>query len=247
MDQNRLKCESCQTLYQTESARHHPIKHELFSRCRDQSYDKTIFDPTWEHPFTCIVSGPTGCGKTEWVKRFIHHLQDLVRPSPTQVVWSYAEWQPAYHSLPDSVTLVQGLPDIPMYSKEPQLVVIDDQMDHDDNRISNLFTKGSHHRNISVIYIVQNLFDKNKQHRTISLNAHYLVVFKNPRDGSQIVHLAKQMYPGKTRYVQHAFELATRQAHGYLVIDLKQSTPEIMRLRSKIFPDEIEHVYVESN
>ena len=30
-----------------------------------------------------------------------------------------------------------------------------------------LFTKGSHHRNLSVIYIVQNLFDQHKEHRTI--------------------------------------------------------------------------------
>ena len=227
MEQNRIKCESCQTLYQIESSQHHPIKHELLPPCRDQAHDKTIFDPTWKHPFTCVVAGPTGCGKTEWVKRFIQHLQELVLPTPTHVIWSYAEWQPAYHSLPNFVSLVQGLPDIPMYSEEPQLVVIDDQMDHDDNRISNLFTKGSHHRNISVIYIVQNLFDKNKQHRTISLNAHYLVVFKNPRDGSQIIHLAKQMYPGKTRYVQHAFELATQKPHGYLLIDLNNPLPKL--------------------
>ena len=218
----------------------HPIKDK-------QSLSKNEMDPIWEHPFTCIVAGPTGCGKTEWVKRFIQHIQDLVRPSPTQIVWSYAEWQPTYRSLPNYVSVVQGLPDIPNYNKEPQLIVIDDQMDHNDRRITNLFTKGSHHRNISVMYIVQNLFDKNKEHRTISLNAHYLVVFKNPRDGSQIVHLAKQMYPGKTRYVQHAFELSTQRPHGYLLIDLKQSTPEGMRLRSKIFPGEIQEVYVEDN
>ena len=59
-----------------------------------------------------------------------------------------------------------------------------------------------------VIYIMQNLFDQHKEHRTISLNAHYLVIFKNPRDGSQIVHLAKQMYPGKNHYVRQAFALA---------------------------------------
>jgi hypothetical protein len=41
-----------------------------------------------------------------------------------------------------------------------------------------------HHRNISVMYIVQNLFHRGKHHRTIGLNAHYMVVFKNPRDVS---------------------------------------------------------------
>ena len=140
---------------------------------------------------------------------------------------------------------MQGLPNLPLYSAEPLLLVIDDQMHGVDQRISSLFTKGSHHRNLSVIYIVQNLFDQHKEHRTISLNAHYLVIFKNPRDGSQIVHLSKQMYPGKTHYVRQAFALATRQAHGYLVVDLKQNTPEGMRLRSHIFPGDRQEVYME--
>ena len=55
----------------------------------------------------------------------------------------------------------------------------------------NLFTKGSHHSNLSVLHLVQNVFDKNKHTRTISLNAHYLVIFKNPRDASQVTHSAR--------------------------------------------------------
>ena len=202
-------------------------------------------DPRWQHPFTCIVAGPTQSGKTEFVKRFIKNLEDMVTPLPTRIVWSYGEWQPAYQTLLDKVDFVQGLPDFPLYSKEPLLVVIDDQMHGVDRRITSLFTKGSHHRNLSIVYIVQNLFDQHKEHRTISLNSHYLVIFKNPRDGSQIVHLAKQMYPGKTHYLRQAFALATRQPHGYLLIDLKQATPEGMRLRSHIFPGESQEVYVE--
>ena len=202
-------------------------------------------DPRWQHPFTCIVAGPTQSGKTEFVKHFIENLEDMVTPLPTRIVWSYGEWQPAYQTLLDKVDFVQGLPDLPLYSKEPLLVVIDDQMHGVDHRITSLFTKGSHHRNLSIIYIVQNLFDQHKEHRTISLNSHYLVIFKNPRDGSQIVHLAKQMYPGKTHYLRRAFALATGQPHGYLLIDLKQATPEGMRLRSHIFPGESQEVYVE--
>ena len=202
-------------------------------------------DVRWTHPFTCVVAGPTQSGKTEFVKRFIRHVEDIVTPVPTKIIWSYGEWQPTYQSLLDKVDFVQGLPDLPHYSQEPLLVVIDDQMHGVGQRISSLFTKGSHHRNLSVIYIVQNLFDQHKEHRTISLNAHYLVIFKNPRDGSQIVHLAKQMYPGKTQYVRQAFALATRKPHGYLVVDLKQTTPEGMRLRSHIFPSDQQEVYVE--
>ena len=39
-----------------------------------------------------------------------------------------------------------------------------------DKRIADLFTKGSHHRNLSIIYIVQNIFHQGKEIRNISLN-----------------------------------------------------------------------------
>ena len=82
------------------------------------------------------------------------------------------------------------------------LIVFDDQMIEasKDKRIVNLFTRGSHHRNLSAIYIVQNLIHQGKGSRSISLNSHYLVLFKNPRDKLQILTLAKQMYPGQTDF-----------------------------------------------
>ena len=53
------------------------------------------------------------------------------------------------------------------------LIVVEDQMIEagKDNRIVDLFTKGSHHRNLSVIYTVQNLFHQGKGNRSISLNS----------------------------------------------------------------------------
>ena len=82
-------------------------------------------------------------------------------------------------------------------NKRNNLIVIDDQMIEagNDNRIVNLFTRESHHRNLSVIYIVQNLFHQGKGNRSISLNSHYLVLFKNLRDKLQVLTLAKQI-PG---------------------------------------------------
>ena len=43
------------------------------------------------------------------------------------------------------------------------IVVIDDLMAETDERVTNLFTKKSHHCNTSVMYLVQNLFPKNKE------------------------------------------------------------------------------------
>ena len=69
-----------------------------------------------------------------------------------------------------------------------------------------------------MLYLVQNLFPKNKESRTISLNSHYMVVFKNPRDASQMSHLARQMYPGRVKFVQEAFKDATSVPYGYLLV-----------------------------
>ena len=79
------------------------------------------------------------------------------------------------------------------------LIVFDDQTidASKDKRIVNLVTRGSHHRNLRVIYIVQNLFHQGKGSRSISLNSHYLVLFKNPRDKLQILTLQSKCIAGR--------------------------------------------------
>ena len=107
-----------------------------------------------------------------------------------------------------------------------------------DKRIVNLFTRGSHHRNLSVIYIVQNLFHQGKGSRSISLNSHYLVLFKNPRDKLQILTLAKQMYPAQTVFVLNQYVEAVKTPFDSLLIDLKTATQDNCRLRTNVLPSE---------
>ena len=115
------------------------------------------------------------------------------------------------------------------------MIVLDDLMSTvaKDPRITDLFTEGSHHRNLSVVVLNQNLyFSKDPTQRR---NCHYLVLFNNPVDKQSIMTLARQMYPGKTQYFLEKFENATKQPYGYLLIDLKTTTPEELRLRDDIF------------
>ena len=93
-----------------------------------------------------------------------------------------------------------------------------------------------------MLYLLQNLFPKTKDSRTINLNSQYMVVFKNPRDASQMSHLARQR---RTKFVQEAIKDATSVPYGYLLAGLKQDTPEDMRLRTTIFPDDgVQYVYL---
>ena len=120
------------------------------------------------------------------------------------------------------------------------LIVIDDQMIEagKDNRIVTLLTKGSHHRNLSVIYIVQNLYQQGKGNRTITLNSHYLALFENSRDKLRILTLAKQKYPSETAWFIKEYEKTVPRQFGYLFVDLKPTTPNRCRLRTNVLHGE---------
>lgn len=198
------------------------------------------------HPSTVLVSGPTGSGKTRFVIRLIN--EGMFEPMPQRIVIVYGEWQSAYDSFTRTVEFKRELEDSFYDSLSPRvtnLVVLDDQMSRvgDSRVLSRLFTEGSHHRNLSVMYIVQNLFDRGRAHRTVSLNAQYIVLFKNPRDKSQIDSLARQVFPNRTRFLSAAFNDATRNPYGYLFLDLRPETEEDIRVRTNIFSNEITTVY----
>jgi hypothetical protein len=74
----------------------------------------------------------------------------------------------------------------------------------------NLFTKGSHHRNISVILITQNLFHQANYCRAISLNAKYMVLLKNVMDNQQFMCLARQVLPGGPNQLYKTYLKATK-------------------------------------
>ena len=188
----------------------------------------------FQHPFTCLCAGPTGSGKTSLVKRIIE--QQAIEPTPQHILWLYAQDQPLYQSM-KGVTFYQGIPDNiedRFNPKKPNLLIIDDLMTecHSDERMTRLFSVGSHHKNLSIIFIVHNLFHQGREMRNISLNTHYIILFKNPRDNQQIATLARQMYPGQWQFLVEAFQDATLRPHGYLIIDLKPTTQDLLRVRT---------------
>ena len=200
-----------------------------------------------QHPFTCIIAGPTCSGKTFLVRSLIN--EDCIQPSPKEIIWLYAEDQPLHKTLQKTVKFHKGIPENSegiINGKSPTLIVIDDLMTelHSDQRLTRIFTVGSHHRNLTVIFIVQNLSHQGKEMRNLSLNSHYLVLFKNPRDRHQISVLARQMYPGNTKFLLEAYNDATKQAFGYLLLDLKPSTEDDLRVRTGILSRDPPVVYI---
>ncbi len=202
------------------------------------------------HPSTILISGPTGCGKTKFVQRVISQKFFTVRHN--KIYWIYSEWQPAYDQIANTNLNIEFHKDFTedMYDSlspsDNNLVILDDQMSRvgDSKILEKLFTEGSHHRSLSIIYIVQNLFDQGKSHRTTSLNTQYMILFKNPRDASQVKTLSHQMFPKDSKFLVAAFEYATRSTYGYLLLDNRPETPPEFRVRTQIFPGEEVHVYL---
>lgn len=141
------------------------------------------------------------------------------------------------------IEFTQGIPediDEPNYldASQRNLFLLDDRMaqSRKDKRITDLFTRGSHHRNLSVIYIVQNIFHQGKEIRNISLNSHYVVLFKSPRDKQKISILARQVNPGKVQEFMRRYDKATSWPYEYLMLDLKPTTDDGQRLKTNILP-----------
>ena len=169
------------------------------------------------HPFSMLAAGPRGAGKSEFVKQLLSLKRFIMMNPPERIVWFYEKYQPdLFCSLAQeipSTEFCKGLPtriEVTFDRSKRNICIIDDLMQSASGNqlVENLFTNGRH-LNLSVFFFSQNLFYKGKKCRTISLNSTYIVVFKNPRDQSQIRHLARQMFPSKPKFLQAAFGRTT--------------------------------------
>jgi hypothetical protein len=141
-----------------------------------------------------------------------------IQPLIQRIVWCYRQWQPAFEQMSrtlPNVEFVRGTPDDLERDSyfDPSvnnIIVLDDLMivAKNDNRVADLFTKGSHHRSLSTIYVVQNLFAQGKASRDMALNCQYLVLFNSPVDRHQISLFARRIYPGNTDKLLKRYEEA---------------------------------------
>ncbi len=200
------------------------------------------FDSSFKWGFTCMVCGPTWSGKSSFVRKLIESA-GFINPEPERIIWCFGSFQESFREL-KGVELHEGLPDMSILDGRRTLIIVDDLMSETDARVTKFFTKGAHHNNASIVYITQNIFSRNKENRDISLNTQYLVLFKSPRDLSQVLCLGRQIFPDKIKYFKESYVDATNVPYGYLLIDLRTTTPDELRLRTNIFPGEDTFAYL---
>jgi hypothetical protein len=219
-----------------------------------------LIEKTRTHsPFTAIVSGPTGSGKTQFSKRWLCNFQHVIEfkddegvkaapPAVLKVLWCYGIWQKGYEKpYPPRVscTYFDGLPSLEeILEDKPHILVIDDLMSQviGDVTLSDLFTKVSHHNNLSVLFLTQNLFPEGKYSRTINRNTQHFFLMRNPRDTRQVMNLASQMFAGDTDFFMACYRDAMLERFNYLAIDCSPECDDDFRIRNRLTREEVAHL-----
>lgn len=200
----------------------------------------------FRHPFSAIVVGPTGTGKSNLVRCLLAQYKTVTNivASEIKVMWAY--------SVPESLRPIEspnvrldfhhGLPtEATLRQKRPNILVLDDLQFEvgDDQKAASIFTKLRHHLDMSVFYVVHNFFLKSKTTRTIALNLQYGIFIKNPRDITQVKHFATQIGFSNFRHFLSAYKQATCNNWSDFVVDLTPDTPHNLRLRARLTKEEL--------
>ena len=205
-------------------------------------------DMRFKNPTSFILAGPSQSGKTTFALNLLRQIDELfVTPECQQnIIYYYKEWQDTLANVQQENLVqqwVNALPTVDDFKERTLLhketggsiVIIDDFAQNLNADIVTIFSVLCHHYNATVILLTQNIFSKNPVFREISLNATYILLFKNPRDLSQISHYARQFNPGNSKFIIAAFRECTKLPHSYMLFDHHQSTDENLRIRSNIF------------
>lgn len=173
-------------------------------------------------PFNAIVVGSSQSGKSTWVVELLKHTGLFDQPI-NQVLWYHGIESTNLPSGPHIKTIA-GLPEISTLKhlstqdRGHRVVVIDDLLTEaiaNKDLIAQLWTRMSHHCNMSFLLLSQSLFEIP---RLIRNNSHYMILFKALADRLNVVNLGKQIFPGQLQYFLTSFNDATERSFGYIVI-----------------------------
>lgn len=207
------------------------------------------FDVRLKTPFRAIIAGPSECGKTTFVFNILRDQYNTIDVPTQNVIYFYNHWQPGFTHMQRENQVaewVNAMPTVELLKEkteaykdaEGSIVVIDDFMQQINGDIQDLFTVLCHSLRISVFLLTQNVFPPNKSFRTISLNSNYIVMFKNPRDSSQITRFAGQVSPGNSKWVVDAYRDATKRGYSYIMFNMHQTTDNRVKVLSNFLRHE---------
>ena len=190
-----------------------------------------------------FVCGPSHCGKTVFIAKLLENISVFAKSPPEKVIYVYKIWQ----SLFDDFT-TQGLVHVFLQDQEnlidrlreeafgeSTLIIFDDLMNSKSlEDIGNLFVVDGRHSNYAMIFTAQRMFVNNEYFRQISNNSDYYVIFRNPRNYSEIRTLAQQITPLSLDLL-NIYSKACQSPFTYLFINLTQECDEKVKFLSHLF------------
>ena len=194
-------------------------------------------------PSSMLVVGPSGCGKTVFTQKLLENNLDLFETYPQSTHYCYGAWQPKFKEM-KFAQFHEGIPELEdldaWFPKGQGILVLDDLMDEGshDKRVLDLFTKHSHHRDITVLYLCQDMFPTGKYAKSISRNAHYVIAFKNPRDQLGVRNLLLQSFPTCWKECLETYQTCTQEPFGYMWLDLHPASGDDERVLSHVLKDQ---------
>ena len=137
------------------------------------------------------------------------------------------------------IEFMQGIPESfgEEGSSEPTLIVLDDQMPllGKKPQVLSAFIRGSHHRNVSIICLVQNFYSKGL--RDLTLQATHIIAFRPIRDSQWLHTLGRQMCGGrKNAVMDDMLKCINDIPYSYICINLDQQSK--FRYSTFLFPDD---------
>ena len=193
-------------------------------------------------PSSILIVGPSGCGKTVFTQKLLEDNLDLFQSYPNSIHYCYGAWQPKFEQM--KFHFHEGIPELEeldaWFPKGQGILVMDDLMDEGshDKRVLDLFTKHSHHRDITVLYLCQDMFPAGKYAKSISRNAHYVVAFKNPREQLGVRNLLLQSFPTCWKECLDTYQGCTQEPFGYMTLDLHPASGDEERVLSHVLKDQ---------
>ena len=211
-----------------------------------------MYDIRLKENFKLFLSGPSRCGKTFFVADFLQNLHKITKDPPSFTIYVYKTWQCKFDEMKHLVNVFIDEENVVEKIKEYAtgksiLVVFDDMINSKSlSTLATLFTVDGRHMNMSLMFLTQRMFVNNEYFRQISQNCDYFVVFKNPRNSSEIRMLAQQITPGSLHLINIYIE-ATKDPFSFLFINLTQECePEVKYLSQLFSKDHSVKAFVES-
>lgn len=197
----------------------------------------TQTDLKFRHPCNIIVNGASGSGKTEWCLNFLKSYEHVLNEPMEHVMYCYGVHNSRVFDIERmGIETFEGLPTLELLKSKPKplMCIFDDLMlESKSDYLSTLFTRASHHFNMTIVFLTQQLFSK--ELKVARNNAHYLVLLRDPAGQLAVRNLGVQIFPGRLKYYMESYKSATDQRYGYLLVDIHPSSHDSVRLRTDIF------------